>query len=124
DVLAELEEGPGMPFVAMFAANRCSLSDPTQVFESECLARYDGFLDELLADAVVGVALETGLTTAVAYQAPLGVLGSALLEALTPQVIAVADVVNHGPGEVLAFAISRKIHDAQVNAQGAAVRLG
>src|SRR5690348_6997657 len=52
--LAQVEEAPGVPLVAMFASNRGSLSDSTEIFKSDCLARYDGFLDEPLADAVVG----------------------------------------------------------------------
>ena len=77
DELAQLEEGPGMPLVAMFAPNRCSLSDPRQVFESDCLARYDGFLDQLLADTVIRVFLEARLTAAHLAQTTLGVLGAA-----------------------------------------------
>src|SRR5262249_25381840 len=44
--LAQLEEGPGVPFVAMFVPNRYPLANPAQVFESQCLARYDGFLHQ------------------------------------------------------------------------------
>jgi hypothetical protein len=54
DIVAKLEEGPGMPLVAMFASNRCSLPNPAQVFESDCLARYGSFEDKLLADTVIG----------------------------------------------------------------------
>src|SRR5262249_27113307 len=55
---AELEEGPGMPRIALLVANRYSCANPPQVFEGECLARCGGFLYQGLADNVVGVALE------------------------------------------------------------------
>src|SRR5689334_13055829 len=89
DVLAQLEEGPGVPLVAMFVPNRCSLPDARQVLESDCLARYDGFLDQLLADHVVGVALEAGFTAAHLPQTALGILGVHLLEALPAQMVAI-----------------------------------
>src|SRR5262245_8492384 len=60
DVLPQLEESPRMPLVAIGPANRCPLSYPTQVFEGECLAGDEGFVDELLADTVVGVFLKAG----------------------------------------------------------------
>ena len=50
-----------MPLVAMFVSNRYPLPNPAQVFESDCLARYGGFLDEFLADAVVHVLLEAAI---------------------------------------------------------------
>src|SRR6185437_3519143 len=59
--LAELEEGPGMPFVA----NRYPLSNPTQVFQSQCLARYDGFSHYGFADTVIHVLLEAALPSRV-----------------------------------------------------------
>jgi hypothetical protein len=61
DIRAQLEERPGMPLIAMFVSNRCSRLNPTEVFERDCLARYGGFMHELLADTVVrvlGLALE------------------------------------------------------------------
>ena len=42
-----------MPFVALFVPNRDPLANPAQVFESECLARDDGFLHQGFADTVI-----------------------------------------------------------------------
>ena len=82
DEQAQLEEGPGMPLVAMFASNRCSLPNPRQVFKSNCLARYDGFLDKLLTDAVVHVFLKSGFASPYAADAALGIACPAILQAL------------------------------------------
>jgi hypothetical protein len=123
DVVAQLEERPGMPLVAMCALNRCSLSDTAQVFEGDCLAQYSGFLDELLADAVVGIALEAGLTLPHASYPPLGVAGADLLEPLAAQVVAGADDVNESASEVFALTIRGEIGDAQIDPQCAAVWL-
>ena len=74
NVLAKSEEGPGMPFVAMFVANRYPLSNPAEVFEGECLARYEGFLHQGLANTVIHVLLEAMLPARVLPEAALGVL--------------------------------------------------
>src|SRR5262249_9213473 len=98
DILAQLEERPRMPLVAMFVSNRCSPPDSRQILKSDCLARYGGFLDELLADAVVGVALETGFAVAYLAQTALRVFRSHFLQSLAAQVIASAHNRNHFAG--------------------------
>src|SRR5262249_25738942 len=122
--LAQLEERPGMPLIAMFVANRYPLSDSAQVFESECLARYDGLLDELLTDAVIGVLLEAGFALAYAADTALGTARVDFLQALATQVITAAEDVDHCTGEVPAFAVSGELGDSQINAQRAAARFG
>jgi hypothetical protein len=107
----------------MFVSNRCSLSNPTQVFESDCLARYGGFLDKSLADAVVGILLETGFALPRAADAALGVARADSLQSLAAQVVAGAHEVNDGPGEVFAIAVCRQVDDAQIDTQRAAVWL-
>src|SRR5215831_11494833 len=88
DTLAQLEERPGVPLVAMCPTNRCSLADSRQILQSDCLAGYGGFLDELLADAVVGVVLEAGFAPPHAADAPRGVSGTDFLEPMPPEVVA------------------------------------
>ncbi|HEX9412283.1 MAG TPA: hypothetical protein VF916_02165, partial [Ktedonobacterales bacterium] len=112
-----------MPPVARFVSNRCSLSDPAQVFKSDCLARYDGFLNESLADAVVGVFLEAGFTASQATDATLGIAGPDFLEPLSAPVVAIANEMDDSAREVFAFAVGGQLHDAQVNTERAAVAL-
>src|SRR5260221_616694 len=66
--------------------------------------------------------LEPRLTPPHATDAALGVAGAALLEASPPETVAVAHGVDHGPGEMLAFAVGSEIDDAQIHPQHAAVR--
>jgi hypothetical protein len=107
----------------MFASNRCSLSNPTEVFNRDCLARYGSFLDQLLADAVVGVFLETCFALSHAANAALGVACAALLQPLAAQVIAFTDEVDNLAGEMFSFAVGREVNDAQVNPQRSALWL-
>src|SRR5690348_5618907 len=72
--LAQLEEGPGMPFVAMFVPNRDPLTNPRKVFKSDCLARDDGFFHQGLRDTVIHIRLEAAFSTRVLAQAAFGVL--------------------------------------------------
>ncbi len=115
--LPQVSEGPGMPLVALLSSNRCPLSDACQVFQRECLARYEGFLDQSLADAVVDVSLKAALSPAHLLQAPLGRLGTDLLEYLAALVGALAHSAHLRAGKGLAVAIGGQIHDAQVHAQ-------
>src|SRR5262249_48282385 len=109
DVRSQLEERPGVPLVAMCPTNRCSLADSRQILKSDCLAGYGGFLDELLADAVVGVFLEAGFASSQAADATLGVARAALLEALATQGIPIAGDVDPRPSEVLALAVGGQV---------------
>ena len=103
-----------MPLVAIGPANRCPLSNPRQVFERECLAGHDGFVDQRLADHVVGMGLEPRLTPPHAADAALGVTGADFLEAAPPEMGAVAYGVHQGPGEMRACAVGSEIDNAQV----------
>ena len=71
DVHPQLEEGPAMPFVAILTPNRCPLSNPREVFERECLARYDGFVDQGSTDLLVDIFLKTLLASRKLLEATL-----------------------------------------------------
>jgi hypothetical protein len=120
---AHLKKCPGVPLVAMFASNRCSLSNPTEVFKRDCLARYRGFLDDLLANHMIGVGLEARLAATHLAQTALRVLRVDLLQPLAAQVVAVANKVNDLAGEVFPLAIGGEIYDAEIDAQRPAVWL-
>ena len=62
-----------MPLVTMCALNRDPLTNAIEVFESDCLARDDGLLNKLLADAVVRVFLEAGFMLSHAADTAFGV---------------------------------------------------
>ena len=95
--LAQLEEGPGMPLVAMFVPNRYPLSNPAEVFESECLARDDGFLHQGLADTVIHVLLEAALPSRILPETAFGVLGVDLLQPLAACVVALRACFTFAP---------------------------
>ena len=76
---AQLKEGPGMPLVTVFALNRDLLPNAGQVFESQCLARYDGFVDQGLADGMVDGFHVAMLAPAHLLEATFGRFGSYLL---------------------------------------------
>src|SRR5262249_21176089 len=122
DVLAQLEECPGVPLVAMCPTSRCSLADSRQILRSDCLAGHDGVLNEVLADNLVGGALEVGFASPRAGDTALGALGADLLETLSAQMVATANKVNDLAGEALACAVSCQVGDAQIDAQPPAVR--
>jgi hypothetical protein len=101
----------------MGAPNRCPLSNPAEVFEGECLARHDGFLDEGFTDTVIDVFLEAGFALPRLADAPLGVVGATLLQALPPAVVASAHHLNLLAAEALPVAIGGQIDNAQVYAE-------
>src|SRR5690348_14334114 len=86
--VAQLEEGPGIPFVALFVPNRYPLPDPRQVFESQCLARYDGFSHYGLANTVIDVLLEAALPSRILLETAFRVLGVDLLQSLAALMVA------------------------------------
>src|SRR5215467_9581581 len=92
--LTELIESPRMPLIAMFATNRDSLTNPTQIFESACLARDGGSFHQDLAYTVMHIALETPFLARVLAQAGLGVPDIDLLKALAAVMMARANDVN------------------------------
>lgn len=115
--LAQLEEGPGMPLVALFVANRYPFSNPTQVFESQCLARDESFEYQGLRDTVIDVFLKAALTARILAQTAFGVLRVDLLQPLAPGVVALASLLHLSITKRLALAIGGEIDDAQVYAQ-------
>jgi len=106
EVLAQGEEGPGGPRVALVARTRDSLPNTTQGLASEWRARSGGLGSQLLAEAVVDLLWEASLTTAPLAQVPLGApLGAPrahLLQPLVAPVGARAGTVAHSAREVLA----------------------
>jgi len=113
DVRPQLEEGPRVPLVAMCPTNRCSLADSRQILKRDCLAGHGGFLNELLANNVVGAALEAGIALPHAADTALGALGADLLETLSAHVVAIANKVEALVGDTLALAVSCQVGDAQ-----------
>ena len=122
--LAELEERPRMPRVTMFVTNRDPLPDATQVFERECLARYDGFGVPRFSQCGDSHPVEAAFFARVLAQAALGVLGVDRLKTLAALVIAGANHVHLSAAEGLPLTIGRQIDNTQVNTQRAAIWRG
>src|SRR5262245_939172 len=119
--LAQLEESPGVPLVAMCPSNRCSLADSRQILKSECLAGYGSLLHQGLADAVIHVLLEAAFPPRVLPEAAFRVLRVDLLQPLAARVIAVAGLLHRRAAEGLALVVSGKIDNSQINTQHTAV---
>src|SRR5262249_8418526 len=111
------------PLVAMFVANCCPLPNPAQVFEGECLARYEGFVHQGLRDSVVHVLLEAAFTARVLAQAALRVLGVDLLQPLAACVVALACLLHLPAAEGFPLAIGGETRAAKINAQRPPIRL-
>ncbi len=103
--------------MAMFVSNRDPLTNPRQVFEGECLARYGGFSHQGFREAVVDLLLEATFAAHILPEAALRVLGADFLESLTAQVGVVACGMDQGTGALLARASGSEVHDAQVSPQ-------
>ncbi len=120
---AQLVEGPGMPFVTVFAANRDSLSQASEVFQGECLARYDSFLDQGLRDPVVDITHPAPLAPAHPLQAPFGGTSPYTLQSGPAGDITTAFLAHKSTCKLLPFAIGCHVHEAQVDADGPMCRL-
>src|SRR5712692_8691906 len=114
---AELIEGPAMPFIAVLVANSDTLSNTSQVLKSECLARYNGFLYQGFAYLVIGVLLETLLTSAHLFQATFCRTGTHALQEVTAVVIAHTSFMDFGTAKHLTCTIGSKVDYPQINAK-------
>lgn len=79
---SQLVEGPTRALPSLRPSNRCSLPNPFQVFERECLTIVFGLPNKLLADLVIHLTLKACLFARKLPQSPAGAAGVALLEAL------------------------------------------
>jgi len=100
---------------ALLVPNRCSLSNPLQVFQSKCLARLRRLPNQALTDHMIGVFLKPSLSAACALQSTLGVLGANGLQALTTQVIAFSHLLRVLAAECFAIIGRRKRDNSQVH---------
>src|SRR5262245_52581887 len=110
-----------MPLIAIGPTNRCPVSNPREVFEGECLAGHEGFLDQGLANAMVHVLPEAMLPRCVLVQAALRVLRTHLLEPTTADVIASADLPDSCAAKGLALTVGRQIDNPEINTHDALV---
>src|SRR5438552_15598631 len=110
----QLREGPAVPFVTVFAPNRDLLSQTDQVFKSECLARYDGFLYQGLGYSMVDILHVAAFTPTHLFQPAFGRAGSHPLQGGAPKNKVAAFLAHFCPRELLACAIGGHVHDPQV----------
>ncbi len=114
----QLKEGPGMPLVSLFAPNHCLFSNAGQVFESQCLARDDGFPYQSLADGMVDVFHIPAFPPAHLLETPFGRTSSHPLQSGTAGDEAAAFRPHLRPRKLLALAISGDVDHAQIDADG------
>src|SRR5438067_2716573 len=115
---AQLEEGPGVPFITVFAPNRDLLSQTGQVFKGECLARDDGFVNQGLRYLVVDMLHIPAFPPAQLFQAAFRGECSHPLQSGATGDKATADQAHLGSRKLLARAIGGNIHNAQVYSNG------
>lgn len=115
---AKLIKGPGMPFVTIFMPNSYSLSDACKVFQSECLARLNGFSYQSFCYPMVRVLLKTMLFAREFFEATRSRACSYFLQDLTALVIVLANFLHLSSTERLPGTIGCKVDNAQVNPQG------
>src|SRR5712692_1450489 len=106
-----------MPFIAVLVANSDTLSNTSQVLKSECLARDNGFLYQRFAYLVIGVLLETLLTSAHLFQATFCRTGTHALQEVTAVVIAHTSFMDFGTAKHLTCTIGSKVDHPQINAK-------
>src|SRR5712691_12921398 len=99
NVHPQLVEGPGVPFIAVFSPNVNSLTNACQVFQSECLARYNGFLDQGATDLLIRVLHEAFFTSTQFLETALGGAGSHTLQFLAAFVVSNTHFMHLGPTE-------------------------
>ena len=80
---AELPECPVVVSCAVCVPNRGRRTNAGQIFQGTRSLRACGFRNKMLANDVVGIALETALATAELFQSTLHVLGSKTLQGCT-----------------------------------------
>ena len=79
---AKLPKGPTVAHPSLLPSNRGSLADLGQILDGECLTGHARLLDQLLADAVVHIALEPALRAGELPQTPASAARVGLLESL------------------------------------------
>jgi hypothetical protein len=94
-----------------------SLTNACQVFESQCLASTNGFVDKGLGYAMVDIFLKALFASRELPQTAFGRASTHALQRLTPLVIVHADFMDFGTAKGLPSAIGGKIDDPQVNTQ-------
>ena len=118
---AQVRERPVAETAAKVLSNRWldTGSDVFEVFKSDTDAECLGFRDKPLADRMVDVLLEAGLSPAHAFQFPPSAFGSFPLMLLAGRLPATPVAVHLGTRKCLPSAVSGEVHDTQVYAEEA-----
>jgi hypothetical protein len=115
---AQLEEGPAVPFIAVFAPNHCRVPDTSEIFQGQCLARYNGFLDQGLRYLVIDVSHEAALPPAHLLETAFRRTSAYPLQASATGDKVAAFRAHGGPRKLLARAICGDIYQTQVYPNG------
>lgn len=114
DEAPKLEEGPAcMPGSFRFP-NRCPFVDMCQVFDCNPTSGVFGFLNELLADAMIHIGSKSCLLPVELLQMALGTSRTSFLEATTQSEPALSALLDSEAREDLSVAINGDIDDTHI----------
>jgi hypothetical protein len=117
DIASQLGESPAMPFVAVFVTNRDTLSNTSQVFKSECLARYYGLFHQEGTDAMIRILLKAFFTPTHLFETTFGGARPDLLQGLTTLLVAPTHLAYLRSAKCLAERVSGQVDDAQIHTE-------
>src|SRR5262249_26649522 len=122
---SKFSERPFRHPVSLSLLEPCSIADARQLFESDAAIRACGFFNELFRDAMVGIRLESTLTTRKVSQLAPDLLGTFsgsfpldrfLLKGAARLSIVLPDFFDLVAGIDFTIAVSCDIHNPKVNA--------
>ncbi len=120
----QLVESPGVPFVAVFAASHCPIPDAGEVFQGQCLARYDGFVYQGLGNAVIDVFHVAALPSTHLFEATFGRFGADPLQGGSAGDVATAGLPHGRARKVLPGTVCCDMDQTQVDADSRAIFRG
>ncbi len=120
----QLVESPGVPFVAVFAASHCPIPDAGEVFQGQCLARYDGFVYQGLGNAVIDVFHVAALPSTHLFEATFGRFGADPLQGGAAGDVATAGLPHGRARKALPGTVCCDMDQTQVDADSRAIFRG
>jgi hypothetical protein len=118
DKLPKLIESPGMPFIAVFALNRCPVLNASEVFKSQCLAQYDRFMYQDFTYSMVRIFLKAFLASAYLLEAAFSRAGADLLQDSTPPLIVFTNSLDLSAAKGFPGAIRCQVDNTEIDTEG------
>ncbi|HJZ48852.1 MAG TPA: hypothetical protein VKE41_16855, partial [Roseiflexaceae bacterium] len=114
---SQLVEGPTRALPSLRPSNRCSLPNPFQVFERECLTVVFSLTHKSLADFVVDLALKMRLFARELTQAPASAARIRLLQSLTVLKASFTYLSDLRAAVLLTIRVDGKINQTKIDAK-------